>query len=840
MNRACANCLDAALNLAARGLPVFPCGADKKPLTDHGFKDATTDEAQIREWWARWPEALIGMPTGPASNLVVLDVDMDLARGKDGEASLRALLAQHEGTLPDTRTARTPRGGRHLYFRHPGPGVKVTTRTDWPAPALDVRGDGGYVIVPPSQAPAGAYAWIFEPPSASLPDWLRELLVEKPTAGGAALPPAKGGDDLERACAALRFIPAADRTLWRDVGFALKARFGETGWPLFDEWSRTAPEHYDERENLSQWQSFKPDGGITIGTLFHHANQNGRQPERPRYKPGSVANEYLGADIEPAVWGEPKPLPGDLPAVQPFNFDCLPGTLRPWLEDISDRMQCPPDYPAVGATIALGSIIGRKVGIRPKRQDDWLVVPNLWGMAVGRPGWMKTPALEQALAPLNRLVAEALAKYEAETGAHKVSAMLGEQRAKLAERAIRGLLKDGNEKGARDLAESNLKQAETAPVLRRYEVNDSTVEKLGELLNQNPNGLLLHRDELVGFLRSLDKEGREDSRAFFLEAWNGTGDFTSDRIGRGTVRIEAVTVSIIGAIQPGPLSDYLRQAVRSGVGDDGLLQRFQLAVWPDTSKEWRNVDRWPDTAAKNETFAVFQHLDALSASAAGAVGVDGIPFLRFSSGAQERFDLWRAELERILRSDCDHPAFEAHLAKYRKLIPALALILHLANRDTGPVTLAALEKALLWANYLESHARRIYSAVLRPDAAAARELAKHLQRGDLADKFTLREAYRKGWTGLASKEDAEAATEILCELGWIRPVHSASPATGRPACQSFEVHPKICEIPATGTDKTDRTAESRLLSVLSVASGPDVENSSAPEIEPELVHADLI
>lgn len=490
-------------------------------------------------------------------------------------------------------------------------------------------------------------------------------------------------------------------------------------------------------------------------------------------------------------WPTPQPLPDDLPPVQPFDFDCLPGTLRPWLEDIAERMQCPPDFPAVGAMIALGSLIGRKIGIRPKRHDDWLVVPNLWGMVIGRPGLMKSPALEQALAPLNRLVAIARERYEAEAQEHKISAMLKEQRAKLAENEIKALLKDGKEAAAREAAKSIVAEADTAPVERRYKTNDPTVEKLAELLNQNPNGLLLHRDELVAFLRSLDKDGREDSRGFYLEAWNGTGDFTSDRVGRGTIRIEAAVVSIIGAIQPGPLSDYLQQAVRAGVGDDGLFQRLQLAVWPDTSKNWRNVDRWPDSDAKREAFAVFQYLDSLTASAVGADGAEGVPFLRFTPEAQEQFDSWRAGLEKTLRADCDHPAFEAHLAKYRKLVPALALILHLANRDNGPVTLAALQQALFWARYLESHARRIYAAVLRPDAVAARELAKHLTRGALGGKFTVREIYRKGWTGLASKEDAESATEILCELGWIRPVQSNAPSTGRPASPSFEINPQI-------------------------------------------------
>ena len=507
---------------------------------------------------------------------------------------------------------------------------------------------------------------------------------------------------------------------------------------------------------------------------------------------GTVKTQIESATVpKETAWPEPKALPDDLPAVEAFNYECLPGTLRPWVEDIAERMQCPPDYPAVGAIVALGSLIGRKVGIRPKRHDDWLLVANLWGMVIGRPGLLKTPALEQALSPINRLAAEAKTKYNAEQKEHDVSAFVDERRAKLFEKEVEKLLKDGHEAAAREKAKAIVAGEKQAPVERRYIINDSTVEKLGELLNQNPNGLLLHRDELVGFLRSLDKEGHEEWRAFYLESWNGTGSFTYDRIARGTVSIECNTVSIIGAIQPGPLSDYLRQAVRSGVGDDGLLQRFQVDVWPDTSKDWLNVDRWPDSKAKKEAFAVFQYLDTLSAAAVGADCSEGIPFLHFESDAQARFDQWRAELEQRLRSDCEHPAFEAHLSKYRKLIPAIALILHLANRDTGPVTLAAFEKALLWARYLESHARRIYSAVLRPDSASARELAKHLKKGDLADKFTLRETYRKGWTGLGSKEDAEAATEILCELGWIRSVRYDGPANGRPASPTFEVNPTV-------------------------------------------------
>jgi hypothetical protein len=119
--------------------------------------------------------------------------------------------------------------------------------------------------------------------------------------------------------------------------------------------------------------------------------------------------------------------------------------------------------------------------------------------------------------------------------------------------------------------------------------------------------------------------------------------------------------------------------------------------------------------------------------------------------------------------------------------------------------LAALDKALLWAGYLELHARGIYSAVLRPDTAAARELAKHVQRGDLAERFTLRETYRHGWAGLGAKGDAEAATEILCDLEWIRAVGETRRTFGRAASLTSEINPKILKLSAERTARTDKT-----------------------------------
>ncbi len=193
------------------------------------------------------------------------------------------------------------------------------------------------------------------------------------------------------------------------------------------------------------------------------------------------------------------------------------------------------------------------------------------------------------LRPLKRLEIEAKLAYEAALADFAAQQLVAAERKKASRSDIAKALKEGGD--PQEIARQALTGGPSEPVRRRYIVNDSTVEKLGEILNQNPNGVLAHRDELIGWLKSLEKDGQEAARAFYLEAWDGKQRFTYDRIGRGTVDIEATTVSIIGTIQPGPLRSYLRAAVTDSEGADGLMQRFQLAVYPDISKRWVNVDR---------------------------------------------------------------------------------------------------------------------------------------------------------------------------------------------------------------------------------------------------------
>jgi hypothetical protein len=152
-------------------MAVFPCRPGmKEPATKHGFLEATVDEGQIRRWWEENPDYNIGIATGLKSRIWVLDID-----GGEGEAALHTLEQQY-GPTPNTVEAITGGGGRHLFFKLPTART-IGNSTGRVAEHVDVRGEGGYVVAPPSLHPSGRrYAWSVDSAGAFVdaPDWLLE------------------------------------------------------------------------------------------------------------------------------------------------------------------------------------------------------------------------------------------------------------------------------------------------------------------------------------------------------------------------------------------------------------------------------------------------------------------------------------------------------------------------------------------------------------------------------------------------------------------------------------------------------------------------------------------
>jgi len=180
----------------------------------------------------------------------------------------------------------------------------------------------------------------------------------------------------------------------------------------------------------------------------------------------------------------------------PFGRTSLDHTIRLWVEDVRERMQCCPDYIAVSLMAALGSIIGRKVTVRLQREDDWTEVPNQWALCIGRPGLMKSPAIEEALGPLKMLAATAREKFKLAMAEHEVRSATTAVRAKHAKREAGRLLDRDSSALIEDLLSA--KCVYGAPTHKRYIATNASVEALGEILQQNAQGIVVHRDELIG------------------------------------------------------------------------------------------------------------------------------------------------------------------------------------------------------------------------------------------------------------------------------------------------------------------------------------------------------
>ena len=532
--------------------------------------------------------------------------------------------------------------------------------------------------------------------------------------------------------------------------------------------------------------------------------------ETPRRDESGGQDLNVAGSHGSAAWPVPKPILAALHPVPAFDPDTLlPEALRGWIMDEADRMPCPPDFIAAGALVALGAIIGARCAIKPKSRDSWLIVPNLWGGIVGLPSAKKSPAIGAALKPLDRLIAQAMEAHRADVEAFDADKTVFEAKKDAIEFRIKAAAKD-TKKGNLDSIAKELtslrQQAQKAPILRRYKSNDTTVEKLGELLRENPSGLLVMRDELVGLIASWDREGREGERAFYLEAWNGNASFDTDRIGRGSIFIPNLCVSIFGGIQPDKLTGYLEQAAHA-LANDGMLQRFQLLVFPDhRAWEWR--DRIPAKDARDRAFAVFETLADFDPVAWGAAPADDFakfPHFRFDEAAQKIFIEWSGDLHRGRLPAEDHPIIAQHLAKFDKLFPALALILHLvdsaATGQRGPVTAEAALRAAAWCDYLEAHARRCYGLLTDDGLRAAQALADKVRQGKLTDGFTARDVRRNQWRNLTSDEAVQAALDWLADEGWLRAdeVGGAGPGTGRRTWRYF-INPKAAKSGKAGDD----------------------------------------
>ena len=836
-----------ALRLAGAGLHVFPCDASddkqtkKRPLGGIRWRDESSCDLEVvSAWWKHWPDAIVGLDCAKA-RLVVIDADRHPG-APDGVAALQWVVGGPIMAMgcPIIETAGN---GRHLIFAQPD-GETFGNSSGALPKGIDVRGDGGYVIAVGSTRLDGA-RWATKPGTPDLvtafqagtipllPEKIATLIRQRPerasvpaTEAAQAVSLPKRGDvgERERSYAAkalaenaaelascgkgerntklnavtyrMATMVAAGWIAEAEIRAAFQSAsqangyVGDKGWPAFNATYVSAMkgglqkphEPLADRPYANDDEArLRANGDETARRLIEaHGGTVYDGDTGEIMRSGARATQGSQAKAE-AVWPELKPIRDELPPVPAFNPAFLPDTLSPWVADIADRMQCPPDFVGVSVLVAIGALVGRKVAIRPQRKTDWFEVANLWGCIVGQPGMLKSPAMNEALKPLNKLEAEARKENEEALAEFRRAERVHELKVKASERKAAKL-------SAEDIDGDVLAgDAPEPPRMRRYIVNDTTYESLGLTLAHNPDGVLAFRDELVSLLKYLDDERNASARSFYLTAWNGTSGYTFDRIVRGSTHIDAACLSLLGSTQPGRLAEYMRRS--QGAGDDGMIQRFSLLIWPDQRGVWKNVDRYPDSDARKTAWGAFERLDQITPASVCSEEGDfgGLPFLRFDDAAQEAFDGWRKELEARLRGGDLSPALESHLAKFRKLVPALALTSHLADGGRGPVSERAALRALAIAEYAEAHARRCYSAGAQSDAAAAKAILLHIRKGDLKEGFSLRDAMRNDWSNLTNRDQVSAGLDLLVDLHWL--ASKTIPTGGRPSAV-YSINPR--------------------------------------------------
>jgi hypothetical protein len=382
-----------ALRLAHAGFAVFPCqpgGAKaKQPMPFIKWREASTcSEAQIRQWWQKWPDAAIGLDLAK-SGLIVIDADR---HDHDGVTALGDLMASH-GYVPDgVPLVATPNEGTHFFYRQPAGRQFGNGRGTLP-PGVDVRGHGGYVIAPGTVMQDGRLYEVFSDiaDAPELPAWLVGILEPKreaPPAERPVLPTGAGASEIEEL---LSYIPAdCGYHDWLAVLMALHAAGASVD--LADQWSATGGAKYPgSKEIEKKWRSFKR-AGISSRTLAMIAERHGadlaaiairhNSPPDDGYDTRKllVGADGTLADAETGEIVEAAPIAG-VPSVYTDYPPGLVGMIAQWIVDTARRPQ--PEL-SIGAALAIvGTVAGRQF-CGPTRSGTHLYVLGLAPTGTGK------------------------------------------------------------------------------------------------------------------------------------------------------------------------------------------------------------------------------------------------------------------------------------------------------------------------------------------------------------------------------------------------------------------------------------------------------------------------
>jgi hypothetical protein len=483
-----------------------------------------------------------------------------------------------------------------------------------------------------------------------------------------------------------------------------------------------------------------------------------------------------------ADWPQPSPrLLRDVlpPAPELPLADVLGPHLTQWVADAAEAKSAPPDYVFAALLSVAGSTIGnaRWVSI----WDGWAEPPAIWTMCIGLPSAGKSPAIDAVLQPLRKAEKPMRDVAEAQRAVWAEKAEL----AKVADATWRDAVKAALKKGAKPPDRPESCNAGPEPHMPRLVVSDGTIERFGAILARQPRGILQMRDELAGWLEGMQRYGGGGTdRPFWLEAFGGRS-FTVERVGRGPLTIDRLTIGVVGGIQPDRLKSLLFKS-----DDDGLLARF-LPIWPDPAP-LKRPGTWTDEALMERALSRLLTLDLVTGEG-GDLRPWFVPFTDEARGLMDQFREavreWEGDAQGLLLS---------FLGKLPGLSARIALVLAYLDWATDEaeepraITAAHFGRAAhLVEAYLLPMARRAYAEAASPKAERAARRLVSILREQGWQKFTSREVLRLDRAGLGTTKELNPALTMLEEGDCIRAVDIPSgPGGGRPT-RLFMVNPAI-------------------------------------------------
>ena len=486
--------------------------------------------------------------------------------------------------------------------------------------------------------------------------------------------------------------------------------------------------------------------------------------------------------------GEPKPLDLTLKPVETIDDECLPKVLVDWLRPASKVIGCPFDFLVLSAVVTAATVIGSRLRVKPLQHSNWFNVPNIYCGVVGLPSTKKTPALDETRKPILELQCEAREKFKSELKDYELDL-------KFYEKESHKILKESATKEDYKAKIEGCPQP-PKPILRRFETNDITASKLIQFLSENPIGFMLFRDELTGWLKSLEAEYDKSARAFMLELWKGAIAYELARVDGREIQLTSGTLSIIGGVQPSKLQRYVTEAY-SFDNSDGFLQRF-LFAYPDTAKRAEKPTESDHHALQKgytEASRIFKEIAKYDFDGK-VIGANGDQFhvVKFNSEAQTAVDQWQNEIEDEAESlQIEDEAFSSFLYKLPKNCFAITLVFHcIENIDHKPfpdeITLETALKAIAYTEVLTTHARRVFALGENQIFSLAQTLIGKIKKGELGQGFTGREVARKQWSGLKTPDTVKDVLSLLIDYGYLKTIDTQG--EGRHTTKYF-IHPSL-------------------------------------------------